>query len=274
MAIDPKTLFKIVGEEGPALRRVEEAMEWLLSHKAEGIGQQLLQEAHELHGKPLTIAVSQEASNGYLPVLHTIRINPLHMEKVTISAADGTSHLMSVERCLGHEMKHATQARVQEGAAELMALDAKISESLQSHLTPEQKTAQHEPMIKAMQASDYETAHRHLEAYVDQVVLPNRKAVEPQLFAHPDHIKYVQEFEMPAIEVENRIAVLRGEPTRTDFTSSHQIDSQKKRQMMLGELLSILELDKKPRLATEAPQRTDGQSWASSLGDRTGRKLG
>ncbi len=109
--MDVRALFRIVGEEGPALRRVEEAMEWLLSPKAEGLGQQLLHEAHALHGKPLTIAVSKAASNGYLNALgeHTIHINPHHVEQIALSAADGAAHLMSVERCLGHEMTHALE---------------------------------------------------------------------------------------------------------------------------------------------------------------------
>lgn len=274
MAVDVKNLFKIVGEEGPALRRVEEAMEWLLSPKAEGIGQKLLHDAHALHGKPLTVAISKEASNGYLNAIHTIRINPHQVEQVAITTADGTSHLMSVERCLGHEMKHAGQTRLQEGAAELMQLDARITESLQSHLSPAQKAAQHEPMIKAMEALDYETARQHLGTYVDDFVVPMRTKVERELFAHPDYIKHIQEFEMPAVEVENRIATLRGEPTRTDYASSHQIDPQKKREMFLDELSSVLELNNKPRLVVEAGQRADGQSWAASLGDRSGRKLG
>lgn len=64
--MDVRTLFRIVGEEGPALRRVAEAMEWLLSLKAEGLGQQLLHEAHALHGKPLTIAVSKEIGRAHV----------------------------------------------------------------------------------------------------------------------------------------------------------------------------------------------------------------
>ena len=276
MAVDVKTLFKIVGEEGPALRRVEEAIEWLLSPKAEGIGQKLLHDAHALHGKPLTVAVSKEATNGYLNALgeHTIRINPSHVEKVTISAADGTSHLMSVERCLGHEMKHAGQARVQEGAAEKMLLETQVYTRLQSHLTPEQQAAQYEHMVNALEAPDYHTARRHLGTYVDQVVIPMQDAVDRELFVHPDYQKFLHEFEMPAIEVENSIATLRGEPVRSNYTSSHQIDPQQKREMIVDELSAVLELNKKPRLATEAPQRADGQSWTASLGDRSGRRLG
>lgn len=276
MAIDVKNLFKIVGEEGQALRRVEEAMQWLLSPKAEGIGQKLLHEAHELHGKPLTIAVSTEASNGYLNAIgeHTIRINPHHLEKVSITASDGTSHIMSVERCLGHEMKHAGQARVQEGAAEKMLLEAQIGTSLQSHLTAEQRAAQFEHMVNALEAPDYHAARKHLETYVDQVALPMQEAVNHELFVHPEYIKHVQEFEMPAIEIENRIATLRGEPIRADYTSMHQIAPEKKREMMVDELSSVMELNKKPRLAVKPTQRADGKTWAAASADRTGRRIG
>lgn len=249
--MDVRTLFRIVGEEGPALRRVAEAMEWLLSLKAEGLGQQLLHEAHALHGKPLTIAVSKAASNGYLNALgeHTIHITPHHVEQIALSAADGVTHLMSVERCLGHEMKHAGQMRTQEAA-------------------------QHEPMIKAMEASDYDTTRKHLGTYVDTFVLPMRDKVERALRAHPEYLKHIHEFEMPAVDIENRIAALRGEPARTDYACSHHIDPQRKRDMFLNELSSILELDSKPRAVAASPQRADGRSWLSMLGDRSGRTRG
>lgn len=274
--MDVRALFRIVGEEGPALRRVEEAMEWLLSPKAEGLGQQLLHEAHALHGKPLTIAVSKAASNGYLNALgeHTIHINPHHVEQIALSAADGAAHLMSVERCLGHEMTHAGQARAREGAAELLHLDAKITESVQAHLSPAEKAAQHEPMIKAIEAPDYETARKHLGTYVDTFVLPMRDKVERELRAHPEYLKHIHEFEMPAVDIENRIAALRGEPARTDYACSHHIDPQRKRDMFLNELSSILELDSKPRAVAASPQRADGRSWLSMLGDRSGRTRG
>lgn len=275
MAIDIKNLFRIAGEEGPALRSVEEALEWLLSPKAEGIGQKLLQDAHALHGKPLTIVASTEAGSGYLNAIgeHTIRINPDHVGKVSILAADGTSHAMSVERCLGHELKHAGQARVSEGAAEKMLLEAQIGASHQNLLTAEQRTAQFEPMINALEAPDYHTARQHLARYVDETALPMQEAVDRELFTHPDYVKHLEEFEMPAIEVENRIAALRSEPIRTDYTSAHKITPEKKREMMIDELSAVMELNKKSHLDTEVSQRVDGKSWVSALGDRSGRKL-
>jgi hypothetical protein len=274
MATDVKKLFKIVGEEGPALRRVEEAMEWLLSPKAEGIGEQLLHDAHALHGKPITIAVSKEAGSGYLNAIgeHTIRLNPHHVEKISILAADGSSHAMSVERCLGHELKHAGQPRMEEGVVEKMLLETHIGAARQSTLTPEQQANEFAHLFKALDAPDYHTAMAHLEHHVDKAVIPMQLAVDKELFAHPDYIKHVEEFEMPAIRVENQIATLRGEPTRTDYTSSHQITPENRRQMMIDELSAVMELNTKPRLSINTGHTNNNtQSWVSYLNNRTAK---
>ena len=273
MAVDVKTLFKIVGEEGPALRRVEEAMEWLLSPKAEGIGQKLLHDAHALHGKPLTIAVS-EASSGYIASEHIVRINPHQVENVPFLTAEGVPHKRSLEACIGHEFTHAGQVRVQEGAAEKAMLEGKIGDAYRSRLTAEQSYKFHSQSMNIYEAQDYHTARQHLETYVDETLLPMMDATNRELFLHPDYIKHVQEFEMPAIEIENRIAALRGEPVRADYASTHIISPEQKREMIINELSIAMQLDKKPRIATEAPQRADGNSWANSLGNRSSRKLG
>jgi hypothetical protein len=273
MVIDVKTLFKIVGEEGPALRRVEEAIEWLLSPKAEGLGQKLLHDAHALHGKPLTIAVS-EASSGYIPGEHIVHLNPHQVENVSFLTAEGVPHKRALEGCIGHELKHAGQARLQEGAAEKAMLEGKIGDAYRGRLTAEQSYTLHEQRRNIFEAPNYHTARQHLEKYVDETLLPMMEATDRELFAHPDYIKHVQEFEMPAIEIENRIATLRGEPIRADYASTHIIPPEQKREMIIEELSTAMQLGKKPRLAPEVTQRLDGQSWAKSLGNRSGRKLG
>lgn len=272
MDIHPRTLFNIAGKDGPARRRVTEAMEWLLSPEADGIGEQLLRDAYALHRKALTIAVSAKGENGYSDEMgeHTIRIDP---QELSIPATDGTPHIMSVERRLGHEMKHAGQKRTDCGVTEIVLLEHQIGTTLQSHLAPGQQAAQQKYLDDAMEAPDYDTARKHLETYVDHVALPLQKAIDRELSAHPDYKRHIQEFEMPAMEVENRIAVLRGEPIRSEHMSSHRIAPEKRREMILDDLSNVMELQHKPRLAVKATQRTDGKPWAESVSDRSSRKL-
>ncbi|MEK6747056.1 MAG: hypothetical protein AABY33_08510 [Pseudomonadota bacterium] len=251
MSDNIENLFKIVGEEEPEFQRVKEAMEWLISPKAAGIGQKLLRDAYALRGKPLTIEVSKEAQTAYLDLNgeHTIRINPHNAEKTTILDNNGKSVQMSVERALAHEMKHSGQDGLQEATNNKTILEDKISNFYKPNFTPEQKSAISEDMARAMESPDYETARQHLAKYVDQFAVPKQKAVSRELFAHPEYIEYVKKFEMPAVEVENQIAVLRGEPARITYLSSYNIKPEDRRDMILDELSETMELNKKPHLS-------------------------
>jgi hypothetical protein len=52
-----------------------------------------------LHGKPVTIVATATEQTAYYNMLgeHAVKINPKHIAGVTLKAADGTSHVMSVE---------------------------------------------------------------------------------------------------------------------------------------------------------------------------------
>ncbi len=276
MAVDVRALFKLVGEEGPALRLVEEAVEWLLSPKAEGIGEQLIHDAHALHGKPVTIVATATEQTAYYNLLgeHTVKINPNHISGVTLKAADGTSHVMSVERTLAHELKHAGQAEVTaevENALEAMQLCA--HQKTLSRFSEEEIAHQNSHLMHAMDAPDFETAQQHVADYVDKVALPQQAETMRNFHHDPEVIDYVTRIEAPAVDIENRVAALRGEPLRTNYMHSHDIDPAMARQMTIDELSNELELHTKPE-RSQSSQRSDGNSWSASLGDRSGRRLG
>ena len=263
-------LFKIVGEKGPELTRVKEAMDWLLSPKAKGIGQKLLQDAHKLHEKPLTIKVSK-LSSGYEDLLgqHTVLINPRQVESFVVTGANGKSGVMSVERALAHEMKHATQKGAAEQTANKSLLEAKIKGDAESHLTMRQREALHDDMFKAQDASYFETARAHLAKYIDKVAIPMQEKVDHLLSAHPEYKKFMKKIEMPAVKVENRVATLRGEPIRADYESSHKIAPEKLRDLAVEELSSILELERKPHLPLALPK--DVAPLTAPKGTKPGR---
>lgn len=272
MAIDVRALFKIVGEDGPALHRVEEAMKWLLSPSAEGMGQKLLYDAHALHGKPITIAIEQELECAYLNGAgeHTLRINPGQIDKIFLVGADGGRHAMSVERTLAHELTHAAQLRAPQGAQEIGALKAKLHGEYMAHFTTEELEMRNMPILQALEAPDYDAAIKHVERYVDDTGFPAAMALNKQLQSHPDFIRHVEEFEAPAVHMENRVAALRNEPINTGYATAHQFSDADYRQMLIEELSGALELSQKPRLA-DTPRRADGKLWSEALGKRTGR---
>ncbi len=272
--VDVKTLFKIIGEERAAVQRVEEAMEWLLSPKAEGIGQELLHNAHATHGIPLTIVATTTEQTGHYPLLgHVLKINPRHIAHISIEAADGTSHAISVERALAHELEHTARPAKEAADADmaLLGIRLKAEAAAMPKMSEAELMEAIKPLMKASEATDYHTARAHIANYVDGAVMPLQGTVERHLYNDPDFKHYVDRFEVPAIEVENRVAALRGEPLRKDYTTSYKPSPEIVREMTIDQLGAIIEIDKKPRLDVA---RADGKLWTDSLGSRSGRRLG
>lgn len=275
MGVDIKALYKVVGEEGPILKRVEEALAWLLSPKAEGIGEKLLRDAHALHGKPVTIVATTTEQTAYYNMLgeHAVKINPKHIAGVTLKAADGTSHVMSVERTLAHELVHAGQKEATvEVENALEAIKVRAQTKAMERFSEQEIAQSQSHLTKALDAPDYHTARKHVEEYVDKVALPMNTETMAHLHADPEFVQYTQTLEVPAMAVENRVAQIRGEPVRGDYAHAHDIEPASLREMMIDEVSKELELHAKPMI-TE-PQREDGKKWADSLGDRSGRRLG
>lgn len=272
--MDTRLLFKVVGKEGPLLRRVEEAMAWLLSHDGEKIGEKLLQEAHALHGKPLTIMISELEQTGYHNLLgeHAIHLNPKHLAGTLVKTLNGASRASSIERALAHEMVHAGQrgAASAESGLAFQVIRGRAQAAATAHFTPEQLLEHNTHLIEAANASDYQTAMQHVHDYVDNVALPLEESVRRHMQDDPAFRKYVSEIEAPAIAVENQIARLRGEPLRGDYATSHEIEPQALRQMMIDQLSSDLAIATKETIVLHQNQvKTEPSSWTERV--RRGR---
>ena len=272
MAIDVRLLYKIEGKAGPALQRVEEAMEWLLSPKAEGIGEKLLRDAHELHGKPVTIEVAEGLTAYNPPHLgHRINIDPNYITGTTVMDAMGKAYPVSWERTLGHELKHAGQKEwTEELQSKVSALQTdaalKVSEQLPQELQEEMF-----PLIqRIIDAKDYDTAMKHIDSYVDRIALPMQNASPSILTDHPEFMSYINNIEKPAIDVENQIARLLGEPVREDYLSSYVLGREMLHSTLKGELSRTLKLDKLPG----APELVETKSWTDSITKSMGQELG
>lgn len=268
--MDARSLFKIVGEEGPLLRRVEEAMAWLLSHRGEKIGERLLQEAHALHGKPLTIMISELEQTGYYNLLgeHAIHLNPKHLAGTLIKASNGANRASSIERALAHEMVHAGQrgAASAESGLAFQVIRGRAQAAATAHFTPEQLLEHNTHLVEAANASDYQTVMQHVHDYVDKVALPIEESVRHHMQNDPAFRKYVSEIEAPAVAVENHIAKLRGEPLRGDYATAHEIEPQALRQMMIDQLSSDLAITTK-KTAVVHPNQVESEpsSWTERI---------
>lgn len=273
--MDIKLLYNLAGDEELALKRVEESLAWLLSPKADGIGEKLLRDAFALHGKPVTIVATATEQTGYYNMLgeHAVKINPKHIAGITLKSADGASHVMSVERTLAHELVHAGQKEATvEVENSLEAIKVRAQAKAMSRFSEQEIAESQSHLMKALDAPDYHTARKHVEEYVDKVALPMNTETMANLHADPEFVRYTQTLEVPAMAVENRVAIIRGEPERIDYAHAHDIEPASLREMMIDEVSKELELHSKP--VSTNPQRGDGKKWSDSLGDRSGRRLG
>ena len=232
MSVDPKLLYDIVGEAGPAFARVEKAMHWLISPEAKGIGQKLLEDAYQLHGRPVTIRVSDIPINGYLEREHTVFTNPSIIDQVSF----GNSQRSSIERCLGHELVHATQVEQAEEKEKLQQATKELGIAYKARFTPEEWEQQTKHLGLALEAPDEESAMTHIARHVYEHVIPANNALRAQRNAHPDSIAYIKKYEKPAVEIENRIAAIRGEPQRAAYTDDPEIDPEFERQMLIDQM--------------------------------------
>lgn len=276
MTVDVRTLFKIVGEEGSALRRVEEAMEWLLSPKAEGIGEDLLRRMHVVHNKPVTISVSATGLTGYDGLGHVLHINPPHIAGMSLKSADGISHGISIERELGHELQHATESpEIYLPACRRMALLRDLAADKAKQSIPMQQRVKHSMILaRVKSARDYETAERHIMQYVDEAALPLVPKVMDALRESEEFAKLLEKIEAPAVAIENRIAALRGEPMRpTDYLIGYDIKPEVDRRLAIDQLAAQFNIQHLPKASINHDPKGN-IAWTTSLGDRSGHGLG
>lgn len=262
MSMDVRALFAIVCDEGPTLeRRVQEAMDWLLSPAANGIGEKLLHDAHALHGKPLRIIPTEMRITGYYNSEgeHALLMNPRLIDSIT---TEGSA--MSVETALAHEMTHAGQKGVAEGSKKLLEI---MGNANQQALINVHGLAPLKEKIKAVKrlvmASDYDKAKTHVGHFIDTMVLPAYPEMVRLIHSDPAFLKYEAEFENPAVAVENSIARLRNEHVRMNYREA-EVTPEELRESAMGSWSQLFEVEKRPRLAADTP-------WTESLGERTGR---
>ncbi len=264
MEIPVHELYTIEGKAGPAFERVKEAMHWLLSPDSGNIGEKLLRDAHAVHGKPVRIAVRTTTEMGFttLEGHPTIITNPNFLKHMKLAHPNGVLHAMSEERMLAHELVHAGQRKATpEIEAKLDEFMLNASMKANAHLTPDQLFQQSVPLIKAMGETHYEPAMQHIVQYVDSVGLQTNEATLAHLHNDPEFIAYTKEFEEPAMEMENKVAALRGEPLIAKYNVGHIIPADLKRRAMIDQLSEAYGLHQKPRLETPFAAKKPISSW-------------
>ena len=264
MRVNHRELFKIVGEETPALSKIREAMDWLLQ---KGLAQEQLEAAYARHKKPISITETASEDTAYynLEGEHTIKINPKHLDKIKFSDGNSEPYKFTYERSLAHELEHAGQDS-EEMEKRLVELQFEPSSQALEYFDEAKFAEGQKHLHAAIEAKTYESAIEHLEKYVDEVGLPLNKIGKEVLFNHPEFAKYAEKFEKPAMQAENRVAAIQGQPMRTDYARAHSVDDEATKEMLMEQIIEQLDIDKK----IKSPSIADCKSWVNSLGARTG----
>lgn len=240
-----RELFKVEGWEGVNLERTKAAMEWFLSPAGREIGEKLLTDAYKRTGKPLTIVSSEIADPEYNPDVHILFINPSKIDMVVTIKSDGTFGKMSPEQVIAHELAHAGQNDDKEIHRKHIELNNKLLRDYNNALTPEKKAQLQSLTELARAAPTYEQAMKYVTRYVDEYTIPMQQSLNAALNKHPDHIEYVRKVELPAMEIENKVAAMTDGTVR----DSYILPVESMRKLALREVASGLMIEDKPKEA-------------------------
>ncbi len=177
-----KNLYKIEGGKDNARRRVEVAMDWLLSEKADGIGEQLLLDAYELHKKPITISITEHHDNTY---------NDLFGEyKIDITPESLRGNFLTIR--LARELVNASNPNFHELVQKIVDLE---------YTSYDKMPKLDEPKL----------TKRNVKDYAENFTLKLRDEMNNILNSDPFYIRYISEVKKPAEAVAKRVAGLLGE---------------------------------------------------------------
>lgn len=235
-------LVQFIGKETPLLNHLKEVVAWIASMPE---GMKILQQARAMHGKPVTIFVDEksvESCYGHFTLIdrdgkqteidHAICITPASF-KMPLNGSNGEKFLMTPARLLAHEFKHAAQEfALEETAAynqRYYEINRETSEKL-GFLDP--NTALNEmiqPYIHRFKAarSDEERLKIFSDMYDERIapiaakIKDSEADFQKKMSADPIVRRFVENFEIPAIEFENTMMRHKGEPERTtDYIGS------------------------------------------------------
>ena len=198
-----------------AISRVENAIAWLCSDAADNIGLSLLEKAYTKRGKPLTIIVNDREDFFYQ---NQFEVNRMHCDPMYIDSPfmkfagpDGTLHSPSLEELIGHELTHAGEDEkvmqaYQQAVKKFNRLASDRYETLQA------KPSQKEHRRYAKNTPYAGIASQHIHAIANAELALTYDILERKL-AHADYEAIIA-MENPAIETQNKICRLRGDPQR------------------------------------------------------------
>lgn len=246
-------LVTFIGQDDEWMARAKHAVEWVAS-KPEGMA--LLEEAYQLHGKPLPIIVDCDREDvGYgHDGKHMMVVNPPQIPIQYLWSKDGGIIQNSLERYFSHEFKHATQVGLLEAEPEYMAHKQPIAD---------EEDAEKKRIISAIPLDQYkhrlqaatnavmffkiwdEIYHAHIG---DKFAVCHERAIQA-LEANPVVQHVVDTFEVPAMDSENLImGKYKGEAERAEDYHRSSLYPEGIQKMEFADMLGKLIGEKYPEI--------------------------
>ncbi len=271
MTVEREALYKIEGGNPKERARVQEAVDWLLSPDAWGVGKNLLNKAYKLHKKPLILELTDKEESGYINLVgeNTVYVNLRQIDKTQVlDSQDGYSKA-SLESVIAHELVHAGQKHFKASVLENVALQ----EILESKLfTDEERARYNNALAGVVNAPDYQSSVRKLDKFIDEIVIPRNRKFWEGIVEEPKFQQYMGEIEKPAVHVERIIASRRWEGIRKDYMSSHKMTPDMEHGILFGHYHDLLGLDEKPRAETKKKNSLEMVVEGGGNKTRSGRK--
>ncbi len=255
MAREQKVLYKIEGGTAEEQKRVQAAMDWLLSPKSWGIGKNLLNKAYKLHKKPVVINITKNSMIGYNDSVgeNTVYINFDQLDNVTYFDYKGQPYNGSLESTLAHELVHAGQKGLVKAGVEKSRLERKIMQELFGEDRTKEFKKQ---MSEVASAHTYESAMEKLENVVDKF-LSDRNLVK--IVSNHESVRAItDEFEPPAVNAERLVSSAQKLGVRKDY-DSHSLPPEIERKMVINQFVSMFGINDKPR-------SKETQPWVNVVG--------
>lgn len=219
MKIPVEQLYTLEGEAGPAMDRIKQGVDWLLSPAAKGEGKQLLEAIYARFKQPLNIIVTDAHPNMCINVMGrpTVLINPRDIDMMKISDGAGKLVEVSPRRVIAHEWGHAADPNSNGYLSyKIHNRERAATEKYLDTLTEQEMTAIFEHVWNAEKEPFHELAKQHIKKYLDSFSL-HKPAIAQYLEKDKIYQQLIKKRETRAMIAENRVAWIDGEPLRKSY---------------------------------------------------------
>lgn len=234
-----KKLYYIYGNPEDCLR-VADALEWLCSPAANGLGEQLLQRANRINKCRVYINASADDN--------CCSDNHVSLNLAVHGSTEGA--LQHIAATIAHELTHAGDVKLLNQIEKNKPHPLKVlwDEIADGYLTRDEKERLAMLEKKVADAPHYDAGCAAIDALIEEranIFAPHLDAMQEEHVNHPKYVSYVGAYEAEAMLNENRVHRLLKLPKRNGYDHG-SYKPEHAYQMQFNDLKRRYQLDFKP----------------------------